>query len=103
MSIELSNVTLQINFAATAIDEVIQNVKTIITTPAGTVPFDRDLGIDWSLLDLPIREARAKLTVEYIDKVKKYEPRARVKQVDFEANTEGVLKPKVVIDIVRTG
>ena len=101
MSIELSNVTLQINFAATAIDEVIQNVKTIITTPAGTVPFDRDLGIDWGLLDLPIREAKAKLTVEYIEKIKKYEPRASVKSVSFAANESGQLIPKVVIDIVK--
>jgi len=101
--IALDNIELQINFAATGSDEILQNIKTILTTPMGTVPFDREFGVDWSLLDLPIREARAKLTVEYIDKVKKYEPRARVKQVDFEANTEGVLKPKVVIDIVRTG
>lgn len=100
---EVNNIDLQINFAATGSEEILQNVKTILTTPMGTVPFDREFGIDWSLLDLPIREARAKLTVEYMDKVKKYEPRARVKQVDFEANTEGILKPKVVIDLVSTG
>jgi len=100
--IELSNVTLQINFAATGADEVIQNVKTIITTPAGTVPFDRNFGIDWSLLDLPIREARAKLTVEYIEKIKKYESRASVKNISFEANGQGQLMPRVVIDIVGT-
>lgn len=101
MSIELSNVDLQINFAATGVDEVIQNVRTIITTPAGTVPFDRDLGIDWSLLDLPIREARAKLTVEYIEKIKKYEPQASVQSVSFAANEHGQLIPKVVIGIAK--
>lgn len=100
MSIELSNVALQITFAATGADEVIQNIKTIITTPAGTVPFDRDFGIDWSILDLPIREAKAKLTVEYIEKIKKYEPRASVKSISFTANDSGQLIPKVVIDIV---
>jgi hypothetical protein len=102
VSIELSDVALQIDFSATGANEVIQNVKTIITTPAGTVPFDRDFGIDWSLLDLPIREARAKLTVEYIEKIKKYEPRASVNSISFTANEQGQLIPKVVIDIVGT-
>jgi phage baseplate assembly protein W len=102
VSIELSNVALQINFAAAGADEVIQNVKTIITTPAGTVPFDRDFGIDWSILDLPIQDAKARLTVEYIEKIKKYEPRASIKSVSFVVNEQGQLIPKVVIDIVST-
>jgi len=99
--IELSDVVLQIDFSATGTDEVIQNVKTIITTPAGTVPFDRDFGIDWSLLDLPIGESMAKLTVEYIEKIKKYEPRASVNSISFTANDSGQLIPKVVINIVN--
>lgn len=102
MSITLINIDLQVDFTATGTNEVIQNVKTILTTPTGTVPFDRDFGIDWSILDLPIREARAKLTVEYIEKIKLYEPRASVKSISFEANESGQLIPRVVIDIVGT-
>lgn len=102
MSIVIDNDALQINFSATGTEEILQNIKTILTTPASTVPFDRDFGIDWSLVDLPIREAKARLTVEYIEKIRKYEPRAKVKQVTFEANQEGKLIPKVVIDLVST-
>jgi phage baseplate assembly protein W len=100
--LELSNGLRKINFLATGADEVIQNVRTIITTPSGTVPFDRDFGIDQSLLDLPIREARARLTVEYIEKIKAYEPRANIKSISFTANKHGQLTPKVVVDIVGT-
>lgn len=99
--IEINNADMHINFAAAGTDEVIQNVKTILTTPMGTVPFDRDFGIDWSLLDLPIRESRAKLTVEYVEKIKKYEPRASVNSISFTANGSGQLIPKVVINIVN--
>ena len=88
------------NFKATGLDEIIQNINVIMTTPAGTVPFDRDFGIDWSLLDLPIREAKAKLTVEYIEKIQKYEYRVKVQSVSFTTDKAGQLKPKVVIEIV---
>lgn len=100
MSIALSDVELKIEFSASGSEEIIQNIMTIITTPAGTVPFDRDLGIDWSILDSPIPQARAKLTIEYIEKVKKYEPRAEVRQITFSSNEQGKLVPRVVIGLV---
>lgn len=88
------------NFNAAGVEEVIQNVRTILTTPIGTVGFDRDFGVDPGLIDLPIREARARITVEYIEKIRRYEPRAKIKSITFTTNAEGRLKPKVVIDIV---
>lgn len=82
-------------------DEIYRNVQTIINTPAGTVPFDRDFGIDWSLLDMPIAQAKARLTIEYIEKIRRYEPRAKVKEIDFvDDPLNGTIKPKVVIGIV---
>ena len=38
--------------------EVIQNVKTILTTMQGTVPLDRDFGIDSEVVDKPINVIR---------------------------------------------
>lgn len=93
--------SLEIDFKATGTDEIYQNLKVIFTTQSGTVALDRDFGIDFSVVDLPLQQAKAALTIEYIEKVKKYEPRVRVKQVTFKVNgTEGVLKPKVVIGLV---
>lgn len=80
---------------------IYENIKNLFSTPVDSVAFDRDFGIDWSIMDLPLHQAKGALTVEYIEKVKKYEPRARVKQVSFEINgAAGILKPKVVIEIV---
>lgn len=97
--INASNV--EIDFSASGNSEIIQNIKVILTTPAGTVPFDRDFGIDMEILDAPVALAKAKLTVEYIKKVKKYESRAKVEKVTFTNDVfNGYLVPKVVIGLV---
>jgi phage baseplate assembly protein W len=92
---------VQIDFNASGNNEILQNIQVILTTPAGTVPFDRDFGIDMSILDAPIGVAKAKLTVEYTKKIKKYEPRAKVEKVSFTGDAvSGVLIPQVVIGLV---
>lgn len=91
---------VEIDFSASGNSEILQNIQVILTTPAGTVPFDRDFGIDMNILDAPIGVAKAKLTVEYIKKIKKYEPRADVKKISFTTDaTSGSLIPKVVIGL----
>jgi phage baseplate assembly protein W len=90
-----------IDFGAGGNSEIMQNIQVILTTPAGTVPFDRDFGVDMGILDAPIGVAKAKLTVEYVKKVKKYEPRAKVAKISFTNDAlSGYLVPKVVIGLV---
>ena len=70
-------------------------------TPVGSVALDRDFGLDWSFLDLPLPAARAKLENELIRKTMKYEPRVKVREVQWEFEEEaGRMKPKVVVMIV---
>jgi len=92
---------VEINFNASGNDEIYQNILVIFTTPAGTVTFDRDFGVDMSFLDAPLDLAKAKLTMEYINKVKKYESRAEVTEISFTIDaSSGYLVPKVVIGLV---
>lgn len=91
----------KIDFAAAGYDEVLRNVRTIITTVAGTVPFDRDFGIDISFLDMPLTQAQGRLTIEYIEKIRRYEPRAKVEEVTFAQDPlNGAIIPKVVTSLV---
>lgn len=83
----------------TEMAEILQNVKTIITTVKSTVPLDREFGIDGSILDMPINYVKAKLTAEIIEKVQKYEPRVKVLKVSYEENSEGKLLPTVRVVI----
>jgi len=80
----------------------LERIKLLFRTPSGTVVFDRDFGIDWSTIDLPLSMAKAKLTVEYINKIKKYEPELRVSAVNFDYDgMNGVLRPKVVLNAIN--
>lgn len=97
--INASEVKIDMNAAGN--HEIIRNIEFILTTPVGTVPFNRDFGIDMRVLDAPLGIAKAKLTVEYAKKIKKYEPRAKVKRITFDNGPiNGYLVPKVVIGLV---
>ena len=70
-------------------------------TPVGSVALDRDFGLDWSFLDLPLPAAKARLEAELIQKTMKYEPRVRVHEILWEyTGRNGKIKPKVVLEIV---
>lgn len=86
------------------VEEIIQNVRTILGTVRGTVPLDRKFGVDSKIVDIPINRAKASLQSDIIETVAKYEPRAQVLGVTFadsDAMT-GRLQPAVRIRILTT-
>lgn len=78
-------------------EEITRNVRDIILTPAGSCPLYRDFGLNTSFSDYPADVARNMIAVEIIEKVWRYEPRATVTQVTFEAGSDGQLTAKAVI------
>lgn len=82
------------------LEEILQNVRTILTTLKGSVPLDRDFGIDGAVLDRPISVVQAILTTEIIEKVEKYEPRVKVKKVSYGGDAQdGIICPTVRVVI----
>lgn len=75
--------------------EVIQNIRTIVSTPKYSVPLDRALGIDYSALDNPTQVAQAKI----INAIADYEPRAEVTGITFSVNADGIITPKVQVKL----
>lgn len=89
-----------IDFApASEAAEILQNLRTIITTTKYSVPLDRDFGINAEMLDAPINVAQARLQSEMITAVKKYEPRVEITSISFTGTDDGVLVPKVQVRI----
>jgi len=88
---------------AAAAEEIAQNVRMILTTPKGSVPLDRDFGLDFDVVDRPTPRARALMGVEIVRQVGRYEPRARVVSVDWreaaEEAMDGRLIPVVRIEV----
>lgn len=89
-----------VNFAPTSeAEEILQNVRTIISTPKFSVPLDREFGIDCSVLDRPMPVAQAQLASDIITAIREYEPRASVTGITYEATDDGNLRPKVQVTI----
>lgn len=100
MAISVDTLSPNVIYGASGVTEVIQNVRTIITTRKGTVPLDREFGIDFSLLDSPFPSARAKLQSEIFQQVKKYESRATIAEISFNNDpSTGKLNPTVKIEV----
>jgi Phage baseplate assembly protein W len=81
--------------------EIIQNVKTILSTSKYTVPLDREFGLDPTIIDQPMPAAQAKLTAEIIATVHRYEPRCRVVRGFYDGNLDGRLAPTIRIRILE--
>lgn len=105
MIYEITGATRPINFGLTGVDEVLQNVAMILTTPQGSVPLRRNWFIDLSLLDTPTPAAQARLSAEIFRAIRDHEPRARiVGPVRFiqslDDNLDGRMTPAVTIEVV---
>lgn len=90
----------QIDFApATVAEEVLQNVRTIISTIKYSVPMDREFGIDGAIIDRPINVAKAHITNEIFRAVRRYEPRAVIASIEFTGNEGGRLTPTIKVSV----
>lgn len=91
----------EINFApATVVEEIYQNVVTIITTMLHSVPLHRSFGLNPEFLDETTEVAKTRIAVEIMEKVEQFEPRAFVEEVKFETDpVHGKLKPIVIFSI----
>jgi phage baseplate assembly protein W len=94
-----------VNFApAGVVEEVLQNVRILIMTVKYSVPLDRDIGIDAMYLDRPAPDAMARLRVQIAEEIRKYEPRAKVKIIEFkqyadDAALSGQFYPVLQVEI----
>lgn len=90
----------KIDWEATGVDRILQNVSNIIQTLKYEVAYDRTLGIDSRLLQMPLDKAAALATTEIINQITLREPRAKVKSVNYLGiDTSGNMQFRVVVDI----
>lgn len=99
-----SSLPSEVVFNARGLAGLAQEIRTLLTTPKGTLPLDRDFGISWEMIDQPIISAMPLYVSEVATQVEKYIPRVRMESVDFRSpQTEavcGILRP-VVTCVIR--
>jgi phage baseplate assembly protein W len=102
--VTVESLAANVTYGLTGVVEVMQNVRTILTTRRGTVPLDRDFGISFEFLDSPINKTRAKAEQEIFLQLKKYEPRAILKQIKWDTNViSGQISPTVKVEVNLNG
>lgn len=100
-SFEVSADSIGIDFGASGMKEVFQNVQTILTTTIGSVPLDRAFGIDLSPLDAPTAFTKAEFAPIIIEAIHTYEPRVNVESVSFKETDQGTLLPIVRLSLAE--
>jgi len=75
----------------------LRRVKFLLATPVGTIPADREFGIETDFLGRPMETAQALYAAEIVSKIKKFCPSVTVKKVTWSGGEDGKLWPKVVI------
>lgn len=94
-----------IKIGARGRDEIVQNIRMILTTIRGTLYLDRNFGLDPDLIDTPQLQAMIRYREEIVNQIEKYEPRVNVVEINFITNNNdamnGALTPVVKIEIKR--
>lgn len=89
-----------IDFGATGVDEILQNVAFIMATAMMSCPLDREFGWDMTVIDTPINIAKARITANLTEAINKFEPRALIESIEVSGDGMiGSLKPKVKVKI----
>lgn len=76
---------------ATGLTGLAQEIRTVLATRKGTVPLDREFGLDWSFVDRPMQEAQPRYVAEVARQIEKYVPRVQVLSVTFKPLSDGAM------------
>ncbi len=81
-------------------EAITRRLAVLFGTRKGEQALDREFGIDWSFLDQPTEVAKAMLSAEIITQASKYVPEIMVSSIDYTADINGTLTPKVRVEEV---
>jgi uncharacterized protein len=69
--------------------DIDQSIRTILTTPKGSLPFQPDFGSDlWRYLDWPMAQARPHIVRHAVEAIAMWEPRVEVTEVSFDVDPD---------------
>ena len=100
MIYEISNSNAEIDFAPDEKSEIIQNVRTILNTIQGTVPLDRNFGVNPEYLDAPLNEiTKTLLAAQIAGQISEYENRATLRKINVDADLTGNFRITALVEV----
>ncbi|OBZ08932.1 hypothetical protein A8L34_22550 [Bacillus sp. FJAT-27264] len=91
-----------IDFNPSLVDEIAQNIRTILSTPLGSAPLARNIGIDYDTVDDPHQIAVARVTSEIYAVIEDQEPRAQIVDVSVIGSLEDAMIGRLPVVISFT-
>lgn len=89
---------LEYTFSGDSLADLDRQLNLLLTTLAGTMPLDRAFGLEMDYLDKPTETAKSLYVAELVEKVPRFIPGIRVREVGWEADAQGRVRARVVID-----
>ncbi|MGG2114020.1 hypothetical protein ABFY60_26925 [Lysinibacillus pakistanensis] len=90
----------KINFRpANELEEIFQNINTILGTYKFSVPLFRDFGFQAEFIDRPMSILHPLYVREVVETVEKYEPRVMVEEVKMTAEIDGTAYPIIIFSL----
>ena len=87
----------QLEYMDGGVQELARQVALLLSTREGSIPLDREYGLNLNFVDRPAAAVKALYTAEVTKKIAKFIPAVRVQEVRWLPPEEGGLRPKVVI------
>ena len=78
-------------------EDIRRCLTTLYSVREGEQPLDREFGLKQEFIDQPMPIAKNILALEVIEKTQRYEKRAKVEKVEYEASEEGQLIPIIYL------
>lgn len=97
METVLYDFQLEYTFTGDYLAELDRQMALLLSTREGTMPLDRSFGLNMDFVDMPPETAKSLYAAEVTEKVAKFIPTVRVKEITWNRTESGKLNPKVVI------
>ena len=94
---DLFNFQLEYTFTADWLAELDRQLALLLSTREGTMPLDREFGLNMDFVDMPPEVAKSLYTAEVTEKVAKFIPTVKVREITWDTGGQGNLIAKVVI------
>lgn len=96
--IEVKKAILKFDYSSPNIENIRRNLAMLYATKAGSVPMDRDFGLECDFVSKPLPVAKSEFEFEVIRKTEIYEPGVQVEKVEYiydEIN--GMMQPVIYL------
>lgn len=93
---EIGHISLDFDYQGEDIEDIKRCLSTLYSIAEGSQPMDRDLGISWDFVGMPIPVAQNLFSLEVVEKTELYEDRVKVAYVTFEIDAvNGKMNPTI--------